>query len=67
MIIRPIDNSTIAILRTALDEVFTDRRFFARESMSAGQVAGYILTQLQQGERDLDLLKASAIKQFSGA
>jgi hypothetical protein len=62
-----IDNSMIAILRLTLDELFTDRRFFARQSMSAGQVAGYVLTQLQQGQRDLDQLKASAIKKFSGA
>jgi hypothetical protein len=62
-----IDNSMIAILRLTLDELFTDRRFFARQSMSAGQVAGFILTQIQQGERDLDQLKASAIKKFSGA
>jgi hypothetical protein len=67
MITRSIDNSMIAILRIALDELFTDRRFFARQSMSAGQVAAYILTQLQQGERDLDLLKASAIRKFSDA
>ena len=61
------DNSAIAILRLTLDELFTDHRFFVRQSMSAGQVAGYILTLVQQGERDLDLLKASAFKKFSGA
>jgi hypothetical protein len=33
--------------------------------MSAGQVAGYIMTLLQHGERDLDQLKASAFKKFS--
>lgn len=38
------DNSAIAILRLTLDELFTDHRFFVRQSMSAGQVAGYILT-----------------------
>jgi hypothetical protein len=57
------DNSAIAILRLTLDELFTDHRFFVRQSMSAGQV----LTPVQQGERDLDLLKASAFKKFSGA
>jgi hypothetical protein len=61
------DNSAIAILRLTLDELFTDHRFFVRQSMSAGQVAGYILTLVQQGECDLDLLKASAFKKFSGA
>ncbi len=53
--------------RLTLDEVFTDHRFFVRKSMSACQVADYILTQVLQGERDLDLLKASAFKKISGA
>jgi hypothetical protein len=61
------DTSVIAILRLTLDAVFTDHRFFVRQSMSACQVAGYILTLVRQGERDLDLLKASAFKKFSGA
>jgi len=61
------DNSPIAILRLTLDELFTDHRFFVRQSMSAGQVADYILTLVQQGERDLDVLKASAFRKFSGA
>jgi hypothetical protein len=56
----------MAVLRLTLDELFTDRRFFVRQSMSAGQVAGYILTLVQQGERDVDQLKASAFKKFSG-
>jgi hypothetical protein len=61
------DTSAISILRLALDDVFTDHRFFVRQSMFACQVAGFILTLVQQGERDLDLLKASAFKKFSGA
>jgi hypothetical protein len=65
--VSPCDPSAIAILRLALDEVFTDHRFFARQSMSACQVADYILTLVQQGERDLDLLKASAFEKFSCA
>jgi hypothetical protein len=47
--------------------VFTDHRFFVHKSRSACQVADYILTQVLQGERDLDLLKASGFKEFSGA
>jgi hypothetical protein len=35
--------------------------------MFACQVDDYILTLVQQGERDLDLLKALAFKKFSGA
>ena len=61
------DNSAIASPRLTLDELFTDQRFFVRESIFACQVAEYILTLVQQGERDLDLLKASAFKKFSGA
>ena len=61
------DNSAIAILRLTPDEVLTDHRFFVRESMFACQVDDYILTLVQQGERDLDLLKALAFKKFSGA
>jgi hypothetical protein len=57
----------VAILRLTLEKVFTDHRFFVRKSMSACQVADYILTQVLQGERDLDLLTASAFKKFSGA
>jgi hypothetical protein len=44
--------------------VFTDHRFFVRKSMSACQVADYTLTQVLQGERDLDLLKAPAFKKI---
>jgi hypothetical protein len=58
------DALAIAILRLTLDEVFTDHRFFVRKSMSACQVADYILTQVLQGERDLDLLKAPAFKKI---
>lgn len=58
------EQSAIEIVRTALDDVFTDQRFFARTSMSACQIAGYILTLVLQGERDLDLLKASVFKKL---
>jgi hypothetical protein len=53
------DNLAITVLRLTLDDLFTDRRFYVRQSMSACQVAGYILTLVQQGERDVDHLKAS--------
>jgi hypothetical protein len=55
-------NSAISILRVALDGVFTDRRFFVRQSMSACEVAEYILTLIQQGECDPDILKLLAFK-----
>jgi hypothetical protein len=59
------DSSEIAVLRLALDELFTDQRFFIRQSMTAGQVADYILSLVQKGERDLDRLKALAFEKFS--
>jgi hypothetical protein len=59
------DPPAIEILRLVLDEVFTDRRFFVRTSMSACQLADCILSMVLQGERDLDRLKASAFKQMS--
>src|SRR5258708_40357258 len=61
------DPAAIPILRLALDEVFTDHRFFARQSMSACQVADHILTLVRQGERDLDILTASAVRKFACA
>jgi hypothetical protein len=33
------DASEVAILRLTLDDLFTDRRFIVRRSMSASQVA----------------------------
>ena len=55
------DAETIAILRRALDDVFTDPRFLDRRSMSALQIAEHLLAQAATGERDLDRLKASAL------
>jgi hypothetical protein len=48
------DTVAIRILRVTLDEIFIDRRFFARNAMSASEVAEYILAQLSRGERDPD-------------
>jgi hypothetical protein len=59
------DGSAIAILRLVLDELFTDQRFFIRQSMTAGQVADYILNLVQTGESDLGRLKALAFEKFS--
>jgi hypothetical protein len=58
------DISAISILRLALDDVFTDGRFFVRQSMSACEVADYIMILIQQGERDTDILKVLAFEQF---
>jgi hypothetical protein len=59
------DTVAIRILRVTLDEIFIDRRFFARNAMSASEVAEYILAQLSRGERDPDRLKALALQKLS--
>jgi hypothetical protein len=65
--IRPYDAPTIAILRRALDDVFTDRRFIHRRSTSALEIAEHLLAQAAAGERDLDRLRASALAKLSEA
>jgi hypothetical protein len=59
------DVSTIVLLRTTLDDVFGDHRFFVRKSLSPCQIAQYVLTQILQGERDLDRLKTAAFEQLN--
>jgi hypothetical protein len=61
------DAETIAILRRALDDVFTDPRFRNRKSTSALQIAELLLAQAAAGERDIDRLKASALAKLSEA
>jgi hypothetical protein len=52
------DAETIAVLRRALDDVFTDPRFLGRRSTSTLQIAEHLLAQAAAGERDLDRLKS---------
>jgi hypothetical protein len=59
------DAETIAVLRRALDDVFTDLRFLGRRSTSAPQIAEHLLTQAATGERDIDRLKASALNKLA--
>jgi hypothetical protein len=59
------DALVIAILRHTLDDVFADHRFFVRTSMSACQVAEFILSLALRGERDINVLRASAFKRLS--
>ena len=56
------DAETIAILRRALEDVFTDPRFLNRTS--ALQIAEHLLAQATTGERDIDRLKASALNKL---
>jgi hypothetical protein len=46
------DAETIAILRRALNEVFTDPKFLNRRSKSALEIAEHLLSQAATGERD---------------
>ena len=56
------DPPTLAVLRCALDEVLTDHRFLKSTSTSALEIAEFILAQAATGERDLERLKSSALK-----
>lgn len=60
------DEAAIETVRIALDDIFTDQRFFARNSMSASQIADHILTLVLQGERDPNFLKTSAFRKLLG-
>ena len=47
------DALTVAVMRQALNEVVTDRRFLVRKSVTPLEVAEHILQQAASGERDL--------------
>jgi hypothetical protein len=61
------DASTVAVMRQALNEVVTDRRFLVRKSVTPLEVAEHILQQAAAGERDLNRLKNSAFEKLSSA
>jgi len=58
------DASTVAVMRQALNEVITDRRFLVRKSVTPLEVAEHILQQAASGVRDLNRLKSSAFEKF---
>jgi hypothetical protein len=62
---QPYDPQTIATLRRALDDVFSDERFVGQRSTSALEIAEHLLAQAAAGERDLDRLKASALAKLN--
>ena len=64
---RKFDAPTVAILRQALNEVVTDRRFMVRKSVTPLEVAEHILQQAASGERDLNRLKSSAFEKLGVA
>jgi hypothetical protein len=61
---RKFDAPTVAILRQALNEVVTDRRFLVRKSATPLEVAEHILQQAASGERDLNRLKTSVFEKL---
>jgi hypothetical protein len=61
------DASTVAVMRQALNEIVTDRRFLARTSVTPLDVAEHILQQAAAGERDLNRLKSSAFEKLRAA
>jgi hypothetical protein len=60
------DATTLAVLRSALDEVLSDRFFPQSRSISALEIAEHILAQAARGERDVECLKASAFQMIAG-
>jgi hypothetical protein len=61
------DASTVAVMRQALREIVTERRFLVRKSVTPLEVAEHILQQAASGERDLSRLKSSAFEKLSAA
>jgi hypothetical protein len=61
------DSSTVAVMRQALNEVITDRRFLVRKSVTPLEVAEHILQQAASGVRDLNRLKSSVFEKLSAA
>ena len=61
------DASTVAVMRQALNEVVTDRRFLARKSVTPLEVAEHILQQAAAGVRDLQRLKSAAFERLGAA
>jgi hypothetical protein len=64
---RKFDASTVAVMRQALNEVVTDRRFLVRKSVTPLEVAEHILQQAASGMRDLNSLKSSAFEKLATA
>jgi hypothetical protein len=58
------DAPTVAVLRQALNEVVTDRRFLVRKTVTPLEVAEHILQQAASGVRDLNRLKSSAFEKL---
>jgi hypothetical protein len=61
------DASTVAVMRQALNEIVTDRRFLARKPVTPLEVAEHIFQQAASGVRDLNRPKSSAFEKLSAA
>jgi hypothetical protein len=64
---RKFDAPTVAVMRLALNEVVTDRRFLARKTVTPLEVAEHILERAASGERDLNRLKSSVFEKLGAA
>jgi len=61
------DASMVAVMRQALNEVVTDRRFLVQKFVTPLEVAEHILQQAASGERELNHLKSSAFEKLCTA
>jgi hypothetical protein len=57
--------SIVAVMRQALNEAVTDRRFLVRKSVTPLEVAEHILQQAASSERDLNRPKSLAFEKMS--
>jgi hypothetical protein len=56
----------LPILRRALDEVLLEGQFYGCKSVSTLEIAEHLLAQAASGERDLEILKSSALEKLLG-
>jgi hypothetical protein len=63
LIALPKNAKNVAILRSVLDEVLTER-FFARRMYSAIEIAEHIVVWVTRGELDIDRLKVLAFRKL---
>lgn len=61
------DTATLTALRRTLDDVLLDQRFLRSRSVSALEMAEYLLMLAAQGERSEQRLKLSALRMLDGA
>ena len=60
------DTSTLALLRSVLDEILVDQKFLEARSVSSLEIAEQLLSLASDGDRDAERLKASILESLSG-